>query len=265
MCSCIKPWERILEKKVIGGGYWDIHNHMLPGLDDGSGSMEETMELLSVAYVQGVRHIVFTPHYREKLFEVSADDREQVFRQVAERACAEFPDLELFLGCEYHIGKNTAKDMQGLWFCMAGQNVVLAEFSAIDSYQRISLTVEQIQDAGYQVIIAHPERYDCLREHVEYVQSLHNSGAMLQLNADSILGYCGWSIKRFCKKILKANLVDVIASDTHDLDYRPMRLEQCAQWIRRKFGEERVERLFRKNPEILICPEREKETDKWNS
>lgn len=250
-----------MKKKTIGKDYWDIHNHILPGLDDGAGSMTETMELLSAAYEQGIRHLVFTPHCRKKMFEVSANDREQVFRQVAEQAYAEFPDMELFLGCEYHVGEDPSRDVQQAQFCMAGQKTVLAEFSPVDSYQFIMQGVRQMQDWGYRVILAHPERCLCLRENMKFIRQLHDSGAMLQLNADSVLGFCGWRLKRFCRDLLKAELADVIASDAHDPEYRPVRLGQCADWIRRKYGDERAERLFRKNPEKLICPEREKESE----
>lgn len=245
-----------MEENKLSEGYWDIHNHILPGLDDGSGSIEETIELLSLAYEQGIRHIVFTPHYREKMFEVSPNERVQVFEEVSEQVRTLFPDLELFLGCEYHIGRTTERDIQEPRFCMAQQKIILAEFSFTASFQYISQSVQQIQNLGYQVIVAHPERYNCLRENMDYMQKLHDCGVILQVNADSILGYCGLRMKHYCKKLLKADLVDVIASDTHDLKYRPMLLGQCAELIRRKYGNQRAERLFRETPQKLICSER---------
>ena len=67
-----------------------------------------------------------------------------------------------------------------------------------------------MQDWGYRVILAHPERCLCLRENMKFIRQLHDSGAMLQLNADSVLGFCGWRLKRFCRDLLKAELADVI-------------------------------------------------------
>lgn len=67
-------------------GYWDIHNHILPGVDDGSGCMRETMEMLEEEYRQGVRHIVFTPHYRRDMFAIPREEIQTVYARVCEMA-----------------------------------------------------------------------------------------------------------------------------------------------------------------------------------
>ena len=69
-------------------GYWDIHNHLLPGIDDGSSCMEETMQLIRTEYEQGVYNIVFTPHYRPGMFQIKPEDREAVFHKVYESIVA---------------------------------------------------------------------------------------------------------------------------------------------------------------------------------
>ena len=78
-------------------GYWDIHNHILPGVDDGSGCMRETMEMLEEEYRQGVRHIVFTPHYRRDMFAIPREEIQTVYARVCEMAADRFPEMELFL------------------------------------------------------------------------------------------------------------------------------------------------------------------------
>lgn len=84
-------------------GYWDIHNHILPGVDDGSGCMRETMEMLEEEYRQGVRHIVFTPHYRRGMFAIPREEIQTVYARVCEMAADRFPEMEFYLGCEYYI------------------------------------------------------------------------------------------------------------------------------------------------------------------
>lgn len=83
-------------------GYWDIHNHILPGVDDGSGCMRETMEMLEEEYRQGVRHIVFTPHYRRDMFAIPREEIQTVYARVCEMAADRFPEMEFYLGCEYY-------------------------------------------------------------------------------------------------------------------------------------------------------------------
>ena len=84
-------------------GYWDIHNHILPGVDDGASCMEETYDLLAEEYRQGVRSIIFTPHHRPKLFRVSIQEREEVYQKVCRSMQPEFPELRFYLGCELYI------------------------------------------------------------------------------------------------------------------------------------------------------------------
>ena len=83
-------------------GYWDIHNHILPGVDDGSGCMRETMQMLEEEYRQGVRHIVFTPHYRRDMFAIPREEIQAVYAHVCEMAADRFPEMEFYLGCEYY-------------------------------------------------------------------------------------------------------------------------------------------------------------------
>lgn len=89
-------------------GYWDIHNHILPGVDDGSGCMRETMEMLEEEYRQGVRHIVFTPHYRRDMFAIPREEIQAVYARVCEMAADRFPEMEFYLGCEYYIHSDTS-------------------------------------------------------------------------------------------------------------------------------------------------------------
>ena len=89
-------------------GYWDIHNHILPGVDDGSGCMRETMEMLEEEYRQGVRHIVFTPHYRRDMFAIPREEIQVVYARVCEMAADRFPEMEFYLGCEYYFFDTSA-------------------------------------------------------------------------------------------------------------------------------------------------------------
>lgn len=92
-------------------GYWDIHNHILPGVDDGSGCMRETMEMLEEEYRQGVRHIVFTPHYRRDMFAIPREEIQTVYARVCEMAADRFPEMEFYLGCEYYIHSDASVEL----------------------------------------------------------------------------------------------------------------------------------------------------------
>lgn len=84
--------------------------------------------------------------------------------------------------------------------------------------------------------------------HPEYVAELIDQGAMIQVNADALLGIEGWKIRRFCKKLMKKEEIDFIASDAHDLKERPSRLRECADYVERKWGSRTAKRIFVINP-----------------
>ena len=112
----------------------DIHCHILPEVDDGAKNMEMAMEMLKTEYEQGVRLIILTPHFRNQMFE---PDEKTVLTQF-ERLCREkekdFPDMELYLGCELHVSMDMVEMIRKRkQLCMAGTPYVLTEFSGGDS------------------------------------------------------------------------------------------------------------------------------------
>ncbi|MCD8218068.1 MAG: hypothetical protein LUD01_08510 [Clostridiales bacterium] len=236
----------------MGEDYWDIHNHILPGVDDGSSCMEDTKLLLSAEYEQGIRNIIFTPHYRPGMFEVSADEREQVFRRVAAYAAENFPDLHLYLGCELFAHKGMLAKLSDPRYRMAGTSVILLEFSTITRFRDMYQAVSLVSEAGYRVILAHPERYFCLQKSDFRVQRIRTAGAQIQINARSILGREDRKQKHFCHTLLKENLVDFIASDAHNMESRPVEIARCVKMVRKKYGEEKAALLFGEKQQSLF-------------
>lgn len=226
-------------------GYWDIHNHILPGVDDGSGCMRETMEMLEEEYRQGVRHIVFTPHYRRDMFAIPREEIQTVYARVCEMAADRFPEMEFYLGCEYYIHSDASVErLRGNpKYYMAGSRTVLMEFAYEASYAWIMQTVSEVRQMGLQPVLAHAERYECLYKGRDRVAELKTQGAYIQINCESILGKCGRKAKHFCMKLLKEDQIDLMASDAHDTEYRIVNIREAAELISRKFGQEKVETI----------------------
>ncbi|MEE1410362.1 MAG: CpsB/CapC family capsule biosynthesis tyrosine phosphatase [Eubacterium ramulus] len=194
-------------------GYWDIHNHILPGVDDGSGCMSETMEMLEEEYRQGVRHIVFTPHYRRDMFAIPREEIQTVYARVCEMAADRFPEMEFYLGCEYYIHSDASVErLRGNpKYYMAGSRTVLMEFAYEASYAWIMQTVSEVRQMGLQPVVAHAERYECLYKGRDRVAELKTQGAYIQINCESILGKCGRKAKHFCMKLLKEDPKELYA------------------------------------------------------
>lgn len=228
----------------------DIHCHLLPGVDDGAQTSKITAEMLKLNYKHGIRRIIVTPHYRRGMFEPSQELIEKQFLRTKKYASEiGTQGMELYLGCEYHRHTGMAKVLKDEKRpTMAGSNYVLTEFSSADTYSRIRTILYELKTAGYIPIIAHIERYPVMMEYPEHIEDAIAMGAMIQINADSLLGHHGWGTKRLCRKMMKKGQIDFIGSDAHDLKKRPSRLAECAAYVEKKWGRETAERIFETNP-----------------
>ena len=224
----------------------DIHCHILPGVDDGAPDMETSRAMIRDAYEQGVRYIIATPHYRPEMFEPSMKKVIRVYHEL--RDYAEEVGIGLRLGCEYYRNEQMIRHLdKKLRPTMLGSRYVLTEFSTNDSFVTVRNYIYELITKGYRPIVAHVERYFCCQE-PERIQELKKLGAQIQINADSVLGYEGHTIKKFCAGLMKDDLVDFIGSDAHNLKGRKMNLGKCATYVRKKKGQDYAEEIFVDNP-----------------
>ena len=232
----------------------DIHCHILPGVDDGASNGRIAITMLEQLYKEGVRRIIVTPHYRVGMFEPSVSDIEHRYILLKKYAAGIGRDgIEVYLGCEYHRDDEMIANLKkGKRPTMAGSRYVLVEFSVMDSYARIRGAVYELVSAGFIPIVAHVERYPVMVKDPEYIRDLIDLGALIQVNADSMLGVHDRRMKRFCKKLMKREEIHFIASDAHDLEERPSRLRKCADYVERKWGKEKAEEIFVRNPSRIL-------------
>ena len=224
----------------------DIHCHILPGVDDGAPDMETSRAMIRDAYEQGVRYIIATPHYRPEMFEPSMKKVIRVYHEL--RDDAEEVGIGLRLGCEYYRNEQMIRHLdKKLRPTMLGSRYVLTEFSTNDSFVTVRNYIYELITKGYRAIVAHVERYSCCQE-PERIQELKKLGAQIQINADSVLGYEGHTIRKFCAGLMKDDLVDFIGSDAHNLEGRKMNLGKCATYVRKKMGQDYAEEIFVDNP-----------------
>lgn len=231
----------------------DMHCHILPGVDDGAADLTMSKKILQMEYEQGVRRIIFTPHYRERYFETDRMTLIKQYYQVKSLIKKMGLKIHIHLGCECHCHEQLGEHLQnGFCLTMAKGNYVLVEFSSSDNYAKIRKYVYDMVNLGYKPVIAHIERYPCMVECPESVFSLRTLGAFIQVNADSILGLDGKSIKKFCLRMMKDDLVDFVGSDVHNCTTRKTNIGKCASYVERKMGKAYAKRIFYENPMMII-------------
>lgn len=234
-------------------GYIDIHTHILPGVDDGAANMEQALSLVRMAYENGTRTLFLTPHYRGTYIKNDPDYLQEVFSLLCQSVWHEFPAMNLFLGNEVlYEAEAPEKLAAGQILTLHRSKYCLLEFRNSVLRSQVITGVSEIIRYGYTPVIAHVERYDIFQRETALVYEVLEMGALIQLNAMSVLGENGWSIKRFCNQMLKNHLVHFIASDAHDMAARPPLLRECWRRILKKYGIEYANQLFYYNAQAII-------------
>ena len=188
----------------------DIHCHILPGVDDGAGSLGESIRMVAAAKKAGVTSIVCTPHCRDPYFDYDA--MWDAFELLRSRV----RDIPLQMGFEVNHRKLMDLGMQWAdYLHFDGSNEFLLELSTratrveFDEYER---TIFELQGKGYEVIIAHPERYRAIQEDVDVARRLVNMGCKLQASADFMKGGRLGRERKPAKRLFDAGLYSYIAS-----------------------------------------------------
>nr|WP_294659836.1 CpsB/CapC family capsule biosynthesis tyrosine phosphatase [uncultured Blautia sp.] len=233
-------------------GLFDMHCHIVPAVDDGAQSVKEAFNMLQMEYEQGVRKIIVTPHFRKAMFETPSEVIKKhflVLRRLTEKIG---PDFKVFLGCEFHANVEMMDYLRSdRVYLMAGSKYVLTEFSASTEERYIKDRLYAMLSNGYKPIIAHIERYNCMRD-LDLVESLLNMGACMQINADSVIGKNGHGTKKYCGKLLEEGLVQYIGSDCHGTKHRVTRIGDAYAYVSKKMGQSAADEIFIENPQKIL-------------
>ena len=228
----------------------DIHAHILPGLDDGSSNWEETETLLEMAWEQGIRHIIATPHFSKR---TDRSEQEGLWDKMASIRKREKHGMSFSLGQEILYFEELPDYLEKGWaLSLAGSRYVLVEFSPAAAFSSMLRAVRQLAGSGYLPVLAHVERYLCLHEK-EHLEELIEGGAYAQMNYRSLEGSVVSSRTRWCRRQVLAGNIHFLGTDTHHADYRTPRIEKAAAWLVRHAGKERAEQLVCGNPGHILA------------
>jgi len=214
--------------------YFDIHCHLIPGVDDGAKDIGESLAALKEEYNQNVRRIICTPHVTANLTSQKAEDIKASFDELKNRLKkTDFgQDMELYLGCELMYSESLAERLEAgdIW-TMSGSSYILVEFLPTVPYEELYRAVRKLSAKGYIPILAHIERYLCLYKRMERIRDLQESGAYFQVNASSLKGSMLNKKAAYIKKLCKSGLVHFLATDSHGMMYRQPDIKKGAEWV----------------------------------
>jgi len=229
---------------------YDIHYHLIYGVDDGPETLEQSLELAQASINDGVTHIVATPHANHGypfLPEVNKERLDVLSQRLAGR-------LTLGLGCDFHLSYDNIEDLfrNPAKYTINGRRYLLVEFPDFGIPPNIAKTFYDMQCAGVTPIVTHPERNAILMGTPQLIRNWLEHGCLLQVTAGALFGRFGPRIEASVHKMVKDNWVHLVASDAHYIKGRWPRMGQAYQVLKDRYGEEVASRLCVRNPRSVF-------------
>lgn len=194
----------------------DIHSHLIPGIDDGAVNIKESLDLIRGMAELGYKKLVITPHVRSGSFENDTRQFDSRLEELQSFLQKKGVDIKLEVGAEHTIDDSFFRCLRrGTLKSFGKSKYLLIEFPFTAMPLDIKDLVFDLQSAGYNLILAHPERYLYLRDEPDTVEYLHDSGLLFQINILSLVGFYNRATQKFAQKLIKNDLVDLVGSDLH--------------------------------------------------
>lgn len=226
----------------------DLHSHVLPGLDDGAENMEESIRMLRLAWGQGIKGVVATPHYSNDFTNICVNKIRALCTEVQEKICVELKaEFHVWPGQEIMYSEDAVRLLdEGKLLTIADSGYVLVEFLPETVYSYIFRAVKELILAGYHPIIAHAERYQALRDQ-EKLQEIRAQGAYIQLNFRSAGGRWYNETTKWCRKVLREGSVDFLGTDMHNIKERGPETGRAVAWMSKSLDCDYTEAVLKGN------------------
>lgn len=200
---------------LIPADYTDIHSHVLPGIDDGAKNIKDTKFLLEAMVSLGFKNCITTPHTMANVY----NNTIETINKAKETVSNESPDLakklNLKAASEYFIDENFIENFKSKPLLTFKDNYVLVEMSFLNPPIQLHEYLFELQLAGYQPILAHPERYMYYHSNFKEFERLKKMGLKFQINLLSAVGYYGEEVMKSANKLLQNQYIDFVGSDIH--------------------------------------------------
>lgn len=198
-------------------GITDFHNHILPGIDDGAKSVQESLQLINEFKNLGIRSFVATPHVIGEYYPNTPETISNAFQKV--KSCLN-ESVQLSYAAEYMMDQHFLEIIENKEILPVINNKVLVEMSYFQPPLNLNDILFKLQNNSFTPILAHPERFSYLHyKTLEKYKDLKSRGCQFQLNMLSLSGHYGIGIQKTAFQLLENNLIDFIASDVHRLDH----------------------------------------------
>ena len=227
----------------------DFHSHILPAIDDGSKSIEDSIQILREAREAGFSKIISTSHYLEGYYEVEEEERKRLIQELRNEDIG----LELYVGSEIYITENMIDLLKGKKASSINNSkYVLFEIPMNNKTMLTKEIIYRLIENGYVPVLAHPERYSFIQQNPEELEELVDMGALCQSNYGSIIGLYGKKTEKTVKKLLKNNLIHFFGSDVHRQEQIYNKIPKAIKKIKKIISEDKFIELSEINPQKVL-------------
>jgi protein-tyrosine phosphatase len=202
-------------KDLIPNGHIDIHSHLLPGIDDGAQTFEESLRLTRALQGFGVTEIITTPHIMQNVWNNTAEQIVSAKDKTIEELQKNNVNIPFQAAAEYLMDDQFVRLFQSQDLLTLKGNQVLVEMSYINAPMQLYSILFDLQVAGYTPVLAHPERYFFYHKNFNEYVKLKRAGCLFQLNLLATVGYYGAEITKIAEKLLSKGMYSYVGSDVH--------------------------------------------------
>ena len=207
-------------KIITDHGLTDVHSHLLPGIDDGAQSMEDSVDLVRQLVALGFKKLVTTPHIIHDFYPNNAEIIRSKLHDLKQRLLQEDIKIDLNAAAEYYLDEffmdQLAQNSPLLTF---GDNYILFETPFMNEPNYLKESIFKLISKGLRPVLAHPERYIYLHNNFSLAEDLINRGVLFQVNINSLSGYYSKAVRNIAEKFIKAGWVHFLGSDCHSMNH----------------------------------------------
>ena len=237
----------------------DIHSHIIPNVDDGARSVEETFNILKEAQEAGFTDVILTSHFLLNYYETNAQELIFWKEKLQEVLKKQGTKINLHSGMEIYITNQMEELLENKKILtLANSRYMLIELPLATNVKYFDYVVYYLEAKGIKPIIAHPERYKCVQKDPDIVEEYIEKGCLIQCNYGSIVNLYGREAEKTIKTLLKKNQVHFLGSDVHRENGTYLIILDAIKKIRKIIGENKINELTTINPKKIL------QNEEWN-
>jgi protein-tyrosine phosphatase len=216
-------FERLFKKKLdpfeLSDLKVDIHSHLIPGIDDGSRIMDESIAMLAKFESLGYQKVITTPHIMSEVYPNNSERILEGLEDVRENAQKLGLKISIEAAAEYYFDETLEFRVKEKNFMTFGENYVLVEFAFHNAPMFEERLFFEMQMAGYKPVLAHFERYMYYLGSTDKAAEYKEKGVCIQMNLNSLTGHYGLEVKKQAERLIDSGLIDFVGTDCHRMDH----------------------------------------------